>query len=65
MKQRQQKELAESLIAKVKKDLENPKTLQQVLNQSVLEVESEFHLRIPHWMTLTDCYLVEIMSAKA
>ncbi|KAI5808091.1 putative mitochondrial ATPase subunit ATP4 [Peziza echinospora] len=39
VKQRQQKELAESLIAKVKKELENPKNLQQVLQQSVAEVE--------------------------
>ena len=42
VKQRQQKELAESLIAKVKKELENPKNLQQVLQQSVAEVESMF-----------------------
>ncbi|KAI5846356.1 hypothetical protein DFP73DRAFT_386764 [Morchella snyderi] len=39
VKQREQKELAESLIAKVKKELENPKTLQQVLQQSVADVE--------------------------
>lgn len=42
VKQRQQKELAESLIAKVKKELENPKTLQMILQQSVLDVESMF-----------------------
>ncbi|KAI5800052.1 hypothetical protein EDC01DRAFT_648760 [Geopyxis carbonaria] len=39
VKQRQQKELAESLIAKVKKELENPKTLNQILQQSVSDVE--------------------------
>ncbi|KAI4286698.1 MAG: hypothetical protein L6R35_004046 [Caloplaca aegaea] len=39
VKQRQQKELAESIIAKVTKELENPKTLQQILNQSVADVE--------------------------
>ncbi|TGZ83010.1 ATP synthase subunit 4 mitochondrial precursor [Ascodesmis nigricans] len=39
VKQRQQKELAESLIAKVRKELENPKVLQQVLQQSVADVE--------------------------
>ncbi|KAF8476866.1 hypothetical protein BDZ91DRAFT_708247 [Kalaharituber pfeilii] len=39
VKQRQQKELAESLIAKVKKELENPKTLQQILQQSIMDVE--------------------------
>ncbi|RPA82682.1 ATP synthase subunit 4 [Ascobolus immersus RN42] len=39
VKQRQQKELAESVIAKVNKELENPKLLQQILQQSVTEVE--------------------------
>ncbi len=41
VKQRQQKELAESIIAKVQKELESPKTLQQILQQSVADVESE------------------------
>ena len=40
VKQRQQKELAESIIAKVTKELENPKVLQQILQQSVADVES-------------------------
>ena len=39
MKQRQQKELADSIIAKVDKDLENPKVLKQILDQSVADVE--------------------------
>ncbi|KAL0632500.1 atp4 subunit B of the stator stalk of mitochondrial F1F0 ATP synthase [Maublancomyces gigas] len=39
VKQRQQKELADTLIAKVKKELENPKTLQSILQQSVQDVE--------------------------
>jgi len=39
VKQRQQKELADSVIAKVKKELENPKVLNQILQQSVAEVE--------------------------
>ncbi|KAL1845275.1 hypothetical protein VTK73DRAFT_752 [Phialemonium thermophilum] len=39
VKQRQQKELAETIIAKVKKELENPKVLQQILQQSVADVE--------------------------
>ncbi|KAB5530329.1 ATP synthase subunit 4 [Coniochaeta sp. 2T2.1] len=39
VKQRQQKELAESVIAKVQKELENPKVLQQILQQSVTDVE--------------------------
>jgi len=39
VKQRQQRELAESVIAKVTKELENPKTLSQILQQSVADVE--------------------------
>ena len=39
VKQRQQKDLAETLIAKVKKELENPKFLNQILQQSVADVE--------------------------
>ncbi|KAH8893782.1 hypothetical protein GQ53DRAFT_821681 [Thozetella sp. PMI_491] len=39
VKQRQQKELAESIIAKVQKELENPKVLQQILQQSVSDIE--------------------------
>ena len=44
VKVRQQKELAESVIAKVSKDLENPRVLQQILQQSVSDVESMVHL---------------------
>ncbi|KAI4099806.1 MAG: hypothetical protein L6R37_005798 [Teloschistes peruensis] len=39
VKQRQQRELAESIINKVTKELENPKNLQQILNQSVADIE--------------------------
>ncbi|RDA84641.1 hypothetical protein CP532_5712 [Ophiocordyceps camponoti-leonardi (nom. inval.)] len=39
LKQRQQSELATSVIAKVRKELENPKVLQQILQQSVTDVE--------------------------
>jgi F-type H+-transporting ATPase subunit b len=39
VKQRQQRELAETVIAKVQKELENPKALKQILEQSVAEVE--------------------------
>ncbi|RYP82818.1 hypothetical protein DL769_001515 [Monosporascus sp. CRB-8-3] len=39
VKQRQQKELAEAVIAKVKKELENPRALQQILQQSIADVE--------------------------
>ena len=40
VKQRQQRELAESVIAKINKELENPKILQQILQQSVADIES-------------------------
>jgi F-type H+-transporting ATPase subunit b len=40
VKQRQQRELAESIIAKIEKELENPRTLKQILDQSVADVES-------------------------
>ncbi|RDW84430.1 ATP synthase subunit 4 [Coleophoma cylindrospora] len=39
VKIRQQKELSESIIAKIRKELENPKVLQQILQQSVTDVE--------------------------
>lgn len=39
VKVRQQRELAESIIAKINKELENPKVLQQILQQSVTDVE--------------------------
>ena len=41
VKQRQQRELAQSIIGKITKELENPKTLQQILQQSVADVESK------------------------
>ena len=40
VKARQQKELADNIIAKINKELENPKVLQQILQQSVADVES-------------------------
>ena len=43
VKQRQQKELAESVIGKITKELENPKTLERILQQSVADVESMSH----------------------
>lgn len=42
VKARQQKELADTIIAKINKELENPKVLQQILQQSVADVESTF-----------------------
>ncbi|OCK80531.1 ATP synthase subunit 4 mitochondrial precursor [Lepidopterella palustris CBS 459.81] len=39
VKQRQQRELAEAVIAKIEKELENPKVLKQILDQSVADIE--------------------------
>lgn len=39
VKVRQQRELADSVIAKVQKQLQDPKVLQQILNQSVSDIE--------------------------
>ncbi|KAL5357629.1 hypothetical protein BJX96DRAFT_144900 [Aspergillus floccosus] len=39
VKQRQQRELAETVIGKIQKELESPKVLQQILQQSVADVE--------------------------
>ncbi len=41
VKARQQKELADTIIGKIAKELENPKVLQQILQQSVTDVESK------------------------
>ena len=41
VKARQQKELADSIIGKIEKELEDPKVLQRILNQSVQDVESK------------------------
>ena len=41
VKQRQQKELADSVIAKIEKELENPRVLKQILDQSVADIESK------------------------
>lgn len=41
VKARQQRELAEAVIAKIDKELDNPKVLDQILKQAVADVESE------------------------
>ena len=56
VKQRQQKELAESVIGKITKELENPKTLERILQQSVADVESESPAQYSHVFS-TDHYL--------
>lgn len=53
VKQRQQRELAESVIAKIHKELENPKVLQQILQQSVADVEREYFVRYVDGILLT------------
>jgi len=40
VKARQQKELADSIIAKIEKELEDPKVLKKILDQSIADVES-------------------------
>lgn len=40
VKARQQKELADSIVAKINKELEDPKVLKKILDQSVADVES-------------------------
>jgi F-type H+-transporting ATPase subunit b len=42
VKQRQQKELADSIISRIEKELEDPKVLKQILDQSVRDVERRF-----------------------
>jgi F-type H+-transporting ATPase subunit b len=63
VKQRQQQELAQSIIAKIQKELENPKVLQQILQQSVADVESK---SLPSWCyrTVLICE-TEIVAQKA
>jgi len=43
VKQREQRELAESVISKIQEELKNPKVLQQILQQSVADIEREFY----------------------
>ncbi|PGH26799.1 ATP synthase subunit 4, mitochondrial [Polytolypa hystricis UAMH7299] len=41
VKQREQRELAQTVITKIEKELQNPRVLQQILQQSIADVESE------------------------
>jgi F-type H+-transporting ATPase subunit b len=52
VKVRQQKELADSIMAKVGKELENPKVLQQILQQSVADVESAYHNKFAYLLRI-------------
>ena len=49
VKQRQQRELAEAVIAKIEKELENPRVLKQILDQSVADVESKSDISYQWW----------------
>lgn len=44
VKQRQQKELADSIVAKINKELDDPKVLKKILDQSVADIESMLFL---------------------
>jgi F-type H+-transporting ATPase subunit b len=65
VKQRQQRELAESVISKIQKELENPKVLQQILQQSVADVERKSHSPRTIWSFTSLPYKPGIMSAKS
>ena len=63
VKNRQQKELAESIIAKITKELENPRTLNQILQQSVTDVESKSSCLLAVWEYIDD--FLEILASKS
>lgn len=64
VKVRQQKELAESIIAKIDKELENPKVLEQILKQSVQDVERKF-ISVLDAASIGLTFCVGILSQKA
>ena len=67
MKQRQQRELAEAVIAKIEKELENPKVLKQILDQSVADVESKIDISYQwlDWLIISrNCVGQGIVAAK-
>ena len=65
VKQRQQRELAETVIGKIHKELENPKVLQQILQQSVSDVERKFPNTSKLFMIQILTVNVGIMAAKS
>ena len=67
VKQRQQRELAEAVIAKIEKELENPKVLKQILDQSVADVESKSDISYKwlDWLIISrNCVGQGIVAAK-
>jgi F-type H+-transporting ATPase subunit b len=65
VKVRQQKELSESIIAKIQKELENPKVLQQILQQSIVDVESKIHRPCFICQVIVANIRTEIVQSKA
>ena len=65
VKQRQQRELADTVMAKVQKELENPKALQQILQQAVADVESMPQTGYPAIEARFTNVAAEIVSSKA
>jgi hypothetical protein len=53
VKQRQQRELADSIVARIERELQNPKVLKQILEQAVVDVESEF-VRLLPWVSYSN-----------
>jgi F-type H+-transporting ATPase subunit b len=64
VKARQQKELADTIIAKIGKELENPKVLQQILQQSVADVESMWSESPVVRLRVTN-YYPEVVASKS
>jgi len=64
VKARQQKELADTIIAKIGKELENPKVLQQILQQSVADVESMWFKTLLVRLGVTN-YSLGVVASKA
>lgn len=65
VKQRQQKELAESIITKVQEELKSPKALQQILQQSITDVERKSHGILIRMSVLANSGRVGIVASKA
>jgi F-type H+-transporting ATPase subunit b len=65
VKVRQQQELAQSIIAKIEKELENPKTLDQILKQSVADVERKCFVCTRALLIQCLIFITGIVSQKA
>lgn len=65
VKQRQQRELAESIIAKVQEELKSPKALQQILQQSITDVERKSPCILIRMSPLANSCHAGIVASKA